>query len=198
MKKLIQLLSVVAIFLSANVMAQDSIQNKYQKGNRYAYQEKSQTATKQAGFIDEDGDGYNDNAMDSDGDGIPNGMDPDYTGAQNKGAKAKGFIDADGDGINDNALDSDGDGIPNGQDPDYLGSKARRSGNAKGFVDADGDGINDNAYDDDGDGIPNGQDPDYEAPQDCSGNRRGQQIGGTDGGSSNGTVTRKGRGGRGN
>ncbi len=32
-------------------------------------------------FIDEDGDGYNDLAPDADGDGIPNGMDPDYVPA---------------------------------------------------------------------------------------------------------------------
>lgn len=30
------------------------------------------------GFIDEDGDGYNDLAPDADGDGIPNGQDEDY------------------------------------------------------------------------------------------------------------------------
>ncbi len=30
------------------------------------------------GFIDEDGDGINDYAKDDDGDGIPNGQDPDY------------------------------------------------------------------------------------------------------------------------
>ena len=29
-------------------------------------------------FIDEDGDGFNDLAPDHDGDGIPNGLDPDY------------------------------------------------------------------------------------------------------------------------
>lgn len=29
-------------------------------------------------FIDEDGDGFNDLAPDDDGDGIPNGLDPDY------------------------------------------------------------------------------------------------------------------------
>jgi hypothetical protein len=32
-------------------------------------------------FIDEDGDGYNDLAPDADGDGIPNGLDPDYVPA---------------------------------------------------------------------------------------------------------------------
>lgn len=30
------------------------------------------------GFLDEDGDGFNDLAPDHDGDGIPNGLDPDY------------------------------------------------------------------------------------------------------------------------
>lgn len=29
-------------------------------------------------FVDLDGDGFNDNAPDHDGDGIPNGLDPDY------------------------------------------------------------------------------------------------------------------------
>jgi hypothetical protein len=54
-------------------------------------------------FIDEDGDGYNDNAPDHDGDGIPNGLDPDYQKLkqQRKGMKYK-FVDLDGDGINDN------------------------------------------------------------------------------------------------
>jgi hypothetical protein len=32
-------------------------------------------------FIDEDGDGFNDLAPDADGDGIPNGLDPDYVPA---------------------------------------------------------------------------------------------------------------------
>lgn len=41
-------------------------------------------------FVDEDGDGFNDLAPDHDGDGIPNGLDPDWvkpedgTGLQNK------------------------------------------------------------------------------------------------------------------
>jgi hypothetical protein len=32
-----------------------------------------------AGFVDMNGDGFNDNAPDHDGDGIPNGQDPDWT-----------------------------------------------------------------------------------------------------------------------
>jgi hypothetical protein len=55
-------------------------------------------------FIDKDGDGYNDNAPDHDGDGIPNGLDPDYQKLKKqyrKGSRHK-FVDLDGDGINDN------------------------------------------------------------------------------------------------
>jgi hypothetical protein len=39
-------------------------------------------------FIDLDGDGYNDNAPDHDGDGIPNGLDPDWQ--RRKGGRGKG------------------------------------------------------------------------------------------------------------
>lgn len=55
------------------------------------------------GYADENGDGLNDNARDADGDGIPNGKDPDYV-RQNPN-EDKGFTDENGDGIND---------IPNG------------------------------------------------------------------------------------
>lgn len=54
-------------------------------------------------FVDKNGDGYNDNAPDHDGDGIPNGLDPDWQ-KLNKGKKEgnkERFIDLDGDGIND-------------------------------------------------------------------------------------------------
>ena len=58
---------------------------------------------------------------DEDGDGIPNGQDPDFDGAKIRNGNANGgFVDSDGDGINDNAMDDDGDGTPNGQDPDYI------------------------------------------------------------------------------
>lgn len=58
---------------------------------------------------------------DEDGDGIPNGQDPDFDGAKIRAGNANGgFVDLDGDGINDKAMDDDGDGIPNGQDPDYV------------------------------------------------------------------------------
>ncbi|MEN8006702.1 MAG: hypothetical protein ABFS42_06770 [Candidatus Krumholzibacteriota bacterium] len=49
-------------------------------------------------FIDEDGDGFNDLAPDADGDGIPNGLDPDYvkpedgTGLMNRWARKYGEL----------------------------------------------------------------------------------------------------------
>jgi hypothetical protein len=53
-------------------------------------------------FIDEDGDGYNDNAPDHDGDGIPNGLDPDWQKLNEEKRSRQRFVDLDGDGINDN------------------------------------------------------------------------------------------------
>ena len=55
-------------------------------------------------FVDENNDGYNDNAPDHDGDGIPNGLDPDWQKLQKekKKGKHKKFVDLNGDGINDN------------------------------------------------------------------------------------------------
>lgn len=56
------------------------------------------TGTGECQFIDEDGDGFNDLAPDADGDGIPNGLDPDYvkpaegTGNQYKWAYAYGEL----------------------------------------------------------------------------------------------------------
>lgn len=125
--------------------------------------------------VDADGDGINDNAPDTDGDGE--------------------YVDENGDGINDLAPDADGDGIPNGQDSDYVcpetgrqGQKAdspRGRGNRDGargvnFVDEDGDGINDNAPDTDGDGVINHLDDDYVpqgAAQGKAAGSRGQRGG---------------------
>ncbi len=127
----ISFLSTASAQDSTQTQAQKQFQHKYQKNttNQFKGQMRS---SKGHGFVDLNGDGYNDNAPDADGDGIPNGMDPDYTGAKMRAGKgARGFVDLDGDGINDNALDADGDGIPNGQDPDYVrpmnGSGAKRA-----------------------------------------------------------------------
>jgi hypothetical protein len=59
---------------------------------------------------------------DHDGDGIPNGLDPDFTGQRFQGSRARtGFVDLNADGINDRAQDWDGDGLANCQDPDWQG-----------------------------------------------------------------------------
>lgn len=96
------LMVLTVLFFTSNALAQD--ETKVTHGYK---------------FIDANNDGYNDNAPDADGDGIPNGKDEDYTGAKIR-KNGKGFVDLNGDGINDNAFDSDGDGIPNGQDPDFV------------------------------------------------------------------------------
>ena len=62
-------------------------------------------------FVDKDGDGYNDMAPDHDGDGIPNGLDPDWT--KGNGGKMN-YIDADGDGINDLIQNNDQTILQNG------------------------------------------------------------------------------------
>jgi len=62
------------------------------------------------GFVDMNGDGINDNALDADGDGIPNGKDPDFvkpqdgSGSKNmfgKGSGKKGLGSGNGTGICD-------------------------------------------------------------------------------------------------
>ena len=135
------------------------------------------------GFVDVDGDGYNDNAPDHDGDGIPNGQDPDWVqGAGNRngnghhkgwgrgqgngmgrmrsghGDGVRGFVDENGDGFNDLAPDHDGDGIPNGQDPDFVkgSGQGRHAGQGPNYTDADGDGRCDNRGDDGSTGSEDG------------------------------------------
>ena len=71
-------------------------------------------------FVDENGDGFNDLAPDSDGDGIPNGQDPDYVRPQDGTGTQQGFRGR-------------GQGRGMGQRSSQLG-----------FVDANGDGVCDN------------------------------------------------------
>lgn len=62
-----------------------------------------QIKLKSQNFVDKNGDGYNDNAPDDDGDGIPNSLDPDYHQKNKlKAGQKLPYIDLDGDGINDN------------------------------------------------------------------------------------------------
>jgi hypothetical protein len=165
MKHLIKL-SVVAIavaFLTFVSMSDDSFaQNKAQKGN------------KATGFVDENGDGYNDNAPDHDGDGIPNGLDPDYQPLNPDRGKRFGFVDEDGDGINDRFQDADGDGIPNCQDPDWVrpqdgtGNKfGQKAGNGRGQKGAGFKGVGNNAGN--GTGVCDGTGPKGKARQNKSG-----------------------------
>jgi len=139
-------------------------------------------------FVDLNNDGYNDNAPDADGDGIPNGQDSDYVKPGAGQGAGVGFVDENGDGLNDNAPDADGDGIPNGQDPDYVKPQdgsgiGQGKGQGKGFgrriggfVDEDGDGVNDRLMDVDKDGVPNCQDSDWVKPQDGTGAKYGRGI----------------------
>ena len=75
-----------------NVQAQDSTKTKTQDNKQNQL------------FVDEDGDGYNDNAPDHDNDGIPNSLDPDWIKLQKeeKRKETRRFVDLDGDGIDDN------------------------------------------------------------------------------------------------
>ena len=89
MKKIITVLSLVLLFLVGNIFAQDrtGTKNQYRKGN-----------THKVGFVDADGDGYNDNAADHDGDGIPNGQDDDFVRPQDGSGSKKGSGNSDGKG----------------------------------------------------------------------------------------------------
>ena len=89
------ILGILLIFTSSTVFAQQK-QRKHKNAKV---------------FIDADGDGYNDNAPDHDGDGIPNGLDPDWTKGQNR---KMNYLDADGDGINDLLQNNDQTEFQNG------------------------------------------------------------------------------------
>ncbi len=102
MKNILTVLTaiIVTLFFSSSLIAQDSTQTKKTNRGKNKTSVEQKTKLKHGvGFVDANGDGYNDNAPDDDGDGIPNGLDEDYV----KGSARKGFVDEDGDGINDNA-----------------------------------------------------------------------------------------------
>jgi hypothetical protein len=90
-------------------------------------------------FVDKNNDGFNDNAPDHDGDGIPNGRDADYTGS-GKGEQQKSFIDENGDGIADRATKGAGAGYRNGRQSkngygpaDGSGNRGVRPQNGSGY-----------------------------------------------------------------
>lgn len=124
MKKTLLLLTTISIFIftSLSVLAQDSTRTKDGKQQKHG-----------TGFVDLDGDGYNDNAPDHDGDGIPNGLDPDYV------KKSKnGFVDLDGDGINDNTGMGKGNARRNNE---KFGNRQKSmNGQGTGMQDGSGQG----------------------------------------------------------
>jgi len=106
-KHIIFFLFVFALLPFFTINAQDSLKTK-NKG------QDTQAKIKHGPrFVDKDGDGFNDNAPDHDGDGIPNGLDPDYQGQ----GKKKHFVDLDGDGINDTTEDEEDESIQKGFGP---------------------------------------------------------------------------------
>ena len=103
---------------------------------------------------------------DTDGDGIPDGVDTDNDndGLSND-EEGNGLVDTDGDGIPDSVdLDSDNDGIPDAQengDTNGDGIPDSQQPSVNG-TDTDGDGIPDSVdEDDDNDGLSD----DDESPQ---------------------------------
>ena len=87
---------IISIF-SGMGFAQESEKKEEKQKKQVQIQNQNKKESNQK-FVDLDGDGFNDNAPDHDGDGIPNGLDPDWQKQQNK------FVDLDGDGINDNSF----------------------------------------------------------------------------------------------
>ena len=113
---------IISLFSLSSIFAQDSVQTKNQNTETDV---KDKHGLK---FVDEDGDGFNDNAPDHDGDGIPNGLDPDYKGPGKE--KKKKFVDLDGDGIDDNIYNEGIKGRSGGMGPNNKATSTQ-SGNTQ-------------------------------------------------------------------
>ena len=100
---------LISIFICGNLFAQDSTQAKNKDTDKDKEFVDKTKFSRDEKTDNEDNNGYNDNAPDHDGDGIPNGLDPDWQKLQKekKKAKRKRFVDLDGDGINDNIQNSE-------------------------------------------------------------------------------------------
>jgi hypothetical protein len=128
MKSSIRILSMILIpFLLSVIAAQDSTRTLNQNNN----------GQHGVHFIDEDGDGYNDNAPDHDGDGTPNGLDPDWQkDKESKGKRNRWrFVDLDGDGINDNLQEEPVKSDLNGQ----IQNQQQKSSSIEGQEKMDGE-----------------------------------------------------------
>lgn len=142
MKDLIKTAAImitVTAFVFSTGYAQDSLQTKNQNGQT---KQNGKNIVHGKNFVDANGDGYNDNAPDHDGDGIPNGLDDDYVGP-NKGKNK--FVDLDGDGINDNAGQGKGKamkgtGKGKGNCSKGVGPRKGNAGNGTGVCDGTGKG----------------------------------------------------------
>jgi cytoskeletal protein RodZ len=129
MKKIVALMAGLLILGAAFAAAQEAPRS--QEKAQVQAQAKTQTKSEfrlrnRIAFIDEDGDGINDLAKDSDGDGIPNCQDPDWvrpldgSGAKAQARKRSGNEAAGSGYAYQLTRDADGDGVPNGQDPDWV------------------------------------------------------------------------------
>ncbi len=91
-------------------------------------------------YIDENGDGFNDNAPDADGDGIPNGMDDDFVRPMDGSGNGFGPGDGDCDGTGAGQGSNDGNG---GYGPgNGNGNGGHGPGDGTGFGPGTGDCIN--------------------------------------------------------
>jgi hypothetical protein len=109
MIKLITILTLCTV-LSLDLIAQDTLKAEDSTGNDTGQQIKQNKSGRTGSqvkhgrrFVDKDGDGYNDNAPDHDGDGIPNGLDPDYMGSKSR-RRYRGSADMKGESVNDNSF----------------------------------------------------------------------------------------------
>jgi hypothetical protein len=101
------------------------------------------------GFVDLNGDGINDNAIDSDGDGIPNGQDPDYVrpqdGSGNKMMRGNSYRSKFNKSIKNNFGSQNGNGYGPGDGTGNNGVGPKDGtgygpGNGSGTGDCDGTG----------------------------------------------------------
>lgn len=89
---------------------------------------------KNKNFVDLNKDGYNDNAPDHDGDGIPNGLDPDYQKLMKQKKRFGKYKDENGNGINDyleNPLYKKGKGGQMGKQNGLQPQSSNANNNAK-------------------------------------------------------------------
>ena len=74
MKHLISLAALLSLAFILTIVTSETASAQNRPANR--------------GFVDANGDGVNDNAADDDGDGIPNGQDPDFVRNSGTGTPA--------------------------------------------------------------------------------------------------------------